>query len=232
MIDPQSYMREKSKRTGHNGGGFEKRLANYLTAAGAAGVGMLALAQPARAEIVYTPVHKVIEHDGVLIDINHDGRTDFEIFQATSLDSGRAVSARGVHGTDDIANGAHFFALNFKLGSSIGGSANFKWLQQGKMATTYVIPYGYWVNSPNGYLGLRIAINGQWHYGWARLSVEGGKRALLTGYAYETVPDQYIKAGQTSGDSVSSARSASTGTLGALALGAPGLDLWRRQGGE
>lgn len=70
----------------------------------------------------------------------------------------------------------------------------------------------------------------------------------ITGYAYETVPNQLIVAGQTSGKDHAAgapngtapnhssslrlrAPSASGGiaSLGALALGADGIDLWRRE---
>jgi hypothetical protein len=52
----------------------------YALAAGAAGVGVLALAQPVEAKIVYTPAHRVIGPDmKYLLDLNHDGLTDFTI---------------------------------------------------------------------------------------------------------------------------------------------------------
>ena len=52
----------------------------YALAAGAAGVGVLALAQPVEAKIVYTPAHRVIGPDSrYLLDLNHDGITDFTI---------------------------------------------------------------------------------------------------------------------------------------------------------
>ena len=43
-------------------------------------------------------------------------------------------------------------------------------------------------------------IDGQIHYGWARLSVQNVYRGIydtLTGYAYETIPDKAIITGQT-----------------------------------
>jgi len=91
--------------------------------------------------------------------------------------------------------------------------------------------HGYWANVRNRYLGLKFEINGQIHYGWARLSVQRQQyhlTATLTGYAYETIPNTEIKAGQTSGgDDESSAGSSlpnsdnsQLSSLGALALGA------------
>src|ERR1039458_9779518 len=55
-------------------------LALYALAAGATGVGVLALAQPAEGEVVYTPAHEVIgRNQSFAIDLNHDGITDFTI---------------------------------------------------------------------------------------------------------------------------------------------------------
>ena len=53
--------------------------------------------------------------------------------------------------------------------------------------------------SARGYLGLKFMINGEVHYGWARLNEtcdKGNNSIRLTGYAYETIPNQGIKAGQ------------------------------------
>jgi hypothetical protein len=86
------------------------------------------------------------------------------------------------------------------------------------------------------------------HYGWARLSASLEPRrqipgaCTLTGYAYETIPGKPIITGKTKGkddetdDRIGQANPAALGrptpkpaTLGALALGAPGLSIWRRE---
>jgi len=62
---------------------LHKLLSAYALAASAAGVGALALTQPAQAKIVYTPAHIVIGNGGVhyfQLDINHDGVTDMSFF--------------------------------------------------------------------------------------------------------------------------------------------------------
>jgi len=101
---------------------------------------------------------------------------------------------------------------------------------------TKVIWNGPWVNSGNGvtnrYLGLKFKINGQFHYGWARISLEADRRpgfnggfvAFLQGYAYETVANKAIRAGQTVEAKAAEGRGPS---LGALAAGADGLPSWR-----
>jgi hypothetical protein len=77
---------------------------------------------------------------------------------------------------------------------------------------------GQWYNVKHHYLGLRFRIKGELHYGWARLSViDKYPRyyAVLTGYAYETIPNKAIIAGKTHGPDVI----AKHATLGELALG-------------
>jgi hypothetical protein len=52
--------------------------------------------------------------------------------------------------------------------------------------------------------------------------------AVLTGYAYETVPGKPIITGKTSGPSEVGAVERMQPTLGVLAKGSRGLDAWRR----
>jgi len=86
---------------------------------------------------------------------------------------------------------------------------------------------GPWVRKNKGlenrYLGLKFIVDGEVHYGWARLSVTlshrpvyEGVSATLTGYAYETIPDKTIVAGRTTGRDVVKVP---PGTLGSLARG-------------
>jgi hypothetical protein len=57
-----------------------KQVNLYALAAGAAGVGVMALAEPAEAEIVYTPTHvNIAPNRTVGLDLNHDGSVDFTI---------------------------------------------------------------------------------------------------------------------------------------------------------
>jgi hypothetical protein len=67
------------RKTANLSDSVHHQLNKYALAAGAAGVGALALAQPAGAKIVYTPAHIGIGLRKVGIDLNHDGITDFNI---------------------------------------------------------------------------------------------------------------------------------------------------------
>jgi len=79
-------------------------------------------------------------------------------------------------------------------------------------------------------------ILGQVHYGWARLSVTPTENeraeitAVLTGYAYETIPNKPIVTGKTKGPDVTTLPPAKleSATLGQLARGASQIPPWRR----
>ena len=104
---------------------------------------------------------------------------------------------------------------------------------------------GPWMNGGKGiknrYVGIKFQIQGRFHYGWVRVTVtttSNSFAATLTGYAYETIPNKGIIAGQTKGEDDSNVEQPNAAltmptpepaTLGALALGAPGLSIWRRK---
>jgi hypothetical protein len=220
----------------------------YALAAGAAGVGMLALARSAEAKIVYTPTHHVIgEHSRYGLALNHN-YVDFYIsngsLKTTNHSWGQAwlavrqgtVSGNAVEGT----SGQGYGAAALKQGMRVSSQRRF--LVDGMMVgacrgicgITSSLTYstnGPWDNVRNRYLGLKFKIKGKFHYGWARLNVKVYKRlakisATLTGYAYETIPNKPIIAGKTHGKDVVTLQPAS---LGALAAGANGLRTWRQK---
>jgi len=53
-----------------------------------------------------------------------------------------------------------------------------------------------WKNKVDKYLGFRFIINGQTHYGWARLEVETTTKWVIKDYAYNATPNKPIHAGQ------------------------------------
>jgi hypothetical protein len=92
--------------------------------------------------------------------------------------------------------------------------------------------FGAWGKGRQGtgpYVGFKFLIDGEVHYGWARVNVKAtflSLSARLTGYAYETVANRPILTGFTHGtEDASSDPSQETqatvrGSLGQLALGA------------
>jgi hypothetical protein len=226
---------------------FHKNLNAYALGATAAGVGVLAIVPHATAEIVYTSVHHQIQPNrggnGFFLDLNHDGINDFLIvnfYSTTSAILNVWVSPEQV-GNEIFSNGAGYAAA-IPAGVTIGSNGRFHPAQSLGMANDdFGIGNceGPWKEARNKYLGLKFEINGEFHFGWARLSVTcftpAAARVLLTGYAYETVANQPILTGQVSGTSEQSsltppAASQSKFQLGLLAEGYRGLAAWRREG--
>ena len=217
---------------------FMSHVNAYALAAGAAGVTIVALAQPSEAEIVFTPANGNIPiNKNISIDLNHDGTPDFRFFLYTFA----YHSFRGnlnVHG-GGVIGAAGGYAVPLAAGASIGPEQQFfkgsLRMAQSHGVDIYSSIYsrtekGPWANVQNRYLGVKFLIGGATHYGWIRLTVGSAKRPLtgtITGYAYETVAGKSIQAGQIS-ERASAAAPLNPTSLGVLALGSQGLDLWRR----
>ena len=234
---------------------LDRKLTAYMAAAGAAGIGLLASPPRAEARVVYTPTNvSVGVQGGLLIDLNNDGITDFEIVGFRCGSRGNCIAANpSVTGNAIRAElyGANLVAAAGHFGVPVGPGAQFlSQFVQGSFGQSYVafmavggaygpstFSGGPWAKSTNRYLGLKFLINGKVHYGWARMNVTILKNIVqLTGYAYETIPNQKIYAGHTQGQSASDisandlrAPAPQPATLGALARGADALAIWRRE---
>ena len=104
----------------------------YALAATAAGVGMLALAPPAGARIVYTPAHLVIGRNTSRdLDLNHDGIADFSIHNTARTVGNLVVNYIGLrhHGSNGIEGGFRspdtFLASAVKRGVRISNANRF-----------------------------------------------------------------------------------------------------------
>ena len=230
---------------------LHRQLSIYTLVARAAGVGLLTLGQSSEAKIIYTPVHHIIhDHGGHYnLDLNNDGKIDFVIGNTTNCSSDLCDYLLWVNkarlGNSVVAsqtNGGWNLASAIKKGKHIGPGGRFN-AQSAVLAGAVNLSssrgFGPWLNVKNRYLGLRFIIRGKIHYGWARLNVKANASVItgtLTGYAYETIPDKAIIAGAIKGPEQDQTAPASfnsptpqSATLGALALGAPGLSIWRRE---
>ena len=228
-----------------------QRLNMYALAAGSAAVGVLAQAQGADAKVIYTPADHPILHDSHFsLDLNHDGKTDFEINQTQGCTSDRICQARlyayvpFYHDRGNAVAGQGqwpFHALALQGGAVIGPAQPFGasalYFRSASVGSHGRVS-GSWIDVTNRYLGLKFLIQGQVHFGWARLDVKpSGKApviARLTGYAYESEPGKPIVAGQTrdegfSGGSELGLNRGFGASLAALALGAQGIPIWRRK---
>jgi hypothetical protein len=220
---------------------LEKSLTAYMLAAGAAGVSLLA-AQTAEAKIVYTPANISIGSRSVVpLDLTNDGVAEF-VISNWQYDQVSHLSIIHRQPSNEVISlvQAPGPAADLPLGVQIGPNRFFEGV--GSMATfgsqSGIIFFsgGPWKDAHNRYLGLKFVVSGETHYGWARMTVSRTV-VTLTGYAYETVPNKPILAGQMSGSEVASTvdpkeiltPARPSATLGALALGFDSLEIWRRE---
>ena len=208
---------------------LNKRLLAYAAVAGA---GVAGSASAADAKVVYTPVHYDL-YSGDYIDLNHDGVPDFSFFSSYLSGIGRfGVSpmrnANKIVGIRRACSFSSLAAAPLPKGTKVGPNAKLTPSANCMIGLADWSSNGPWLGVPDHYLGFEFEIAGKQHFGWARITGEGWfcchALARITGYAYETVPGRPIVAGDTGPTT-----DAGEGTLGALALGAPGLDWWRRQ---
>jgi hypothetical protein len=218
---------------------LERQLSMYALAAGAAGVGVLALASPAEAKIVYTPAKKFLNcrtwcKSPFPLDLNHDGTVDF-VFSFSSAPRSFFVGIAPAKGQSNNmiiggmqTSGDYKTRIAYALSSGVSVGGTFAKFQGDRNALwgdwEGLFIFGQWLNEKSKYLGLEFRYGGETHYGWARLSTPQRRRpwgmnAILTGYAYETTPNKPIITGRTSGPDVITVQ---PGSLGALAAGRRG----------
>ena len=203
---------------------------------------MLALSQPAAGEIVYTKIHHVIRaHSEFKLDLNHDGIADY-VFRDRK--DGGYSGVNRFYMSEPPRNGvvnmrvhsypcfAEALDAGVRLGPGriwstdcLSGTRLFQQLLDVARGSSVSYTEGYWNNVTDRYLGLRFIVQGKAHYGWARMSVLHDKRhrfvvkALVNGYAYETIPNKPIITGKTEGPDVITV---DPGSLGRLAQGLAG----------
>jgi hypothetical protein len=249
---------------------LRRRLDAYAIVASTAGIGLLAQAPAAEGRIRFTPAyHRITINTNFNLDLNHDGIVDFvfhnlDHFSSDSGHSSLYAVAPGCRVTDGKAfcpNALQLYNGDFPWGAAalprgakIGATSTLFFGAEMVFETAADGEAGYWAGATNRYLGMRfLDAEGATHYGWARFTVRGAWTskmvAVLTGYAYETVPDKPIVAGKmfdeedpSNGPDASEHDAPGTGAsvvdpvpgvsrsapLGALALGYQGLSMWRR----
>jgi len=232
---------------------LEHRLSGYALAASAAGVSLLALKPPAaEARIIYIPTHQVLKSSfdsRYFLFFGPNQRPAFQLEASTCSTTNCGRGGRSAYlrigniytnsGTNFIAVGGTSCetwdfarcALALKKGTKIPTGAHGSLALMAQRETGGRGYTGFWLpGTKNRYLGLTFHLNGEIHYGWARMSVRGPHHrpeivAVLTGYAYETIPNKPIIAGKTRGPDVITLQPA---TLGHLARGASAIPAWRQ----
>ena len=175
-------------------------------------VGLLAMAWPVDAQIVYTRTNITIGPNASYnLDVNNDGVTDFTITSEVFWEGYPpevCVAWGDVSEGPAAGNGALIGPLSegdeigpeqvFNSGGTILES--FSWPKRKEPPCPHLVYSGPWhvVLKGKRYLGLMFQMNGETYYGWAQLTLlDGGVGgAKLSGYAYENTPGMPINAGQ------------------------------------
>jgi hypothetical protein len=206
------------------------RLVSYAAAAGAA----LSVAAPAaHAKVVYVATNVDVTA-GYGIDVGGTRVVTFRTWDSGDNDEVFYASVRrGV-----IASGTQ--AAKLSSGAQVGPQGPFlagKVRMDQGFRTQSGRPFssGPWqanAGPATGYLGFQFVVDGKRHFGWARLTFTRSfdpapLSVTLTGYAYETIEDRPIVAGDESGRTV--AEIAPEPSLGQLAFGSRAVAFWRKQ---
>ncbi len=163
----------------------------YAIAAGTAGISVMALVSPSEAEILYTPANKTITRDrSYNLDLNHDGSVDFVLVDHCSI-LGSNVSHsfqileviaepnNGVNCIESFCMAANRYAAALRRGDEIGSAitsarmviricSNGRHSGRERCAARILRPG---TIPASVILGCAFQINGETHFGWARLNV-------------------------------------------------------------
>jgi hypothetical protein len=225
---------------------LNRHVTAYVVAAGAAGVTVAAMAASAetpQGPIVFTPANVSLGGLGSThfnIDLNHDGIPDFRLEMTNTRWVSSGGGGNGARGSFwEIPYGGNgAMPRPLAKGGLIGTSGGFD--SRDRLAWGRSVNHsghggyssgGPWAKSAaNSYLGVRFLIDGETHYGWVRMTVSASPSnigATVTGYAYNTVANQPLRAGE--GAKKPTGAGLHPASLGALSLGAVGIALWRKQ---
>jgi hypothetical protein len=186
--------KETAKKTDSNR--LNRQAGMYSLAAAAAGVSLLALAQPAVSEVVVTrktipiPLAPYNQDTSPKISMANNGIDNFSFVLAAGVSN---LGPRelvmipiglGEEAGNQVLCGGSFYAKAMALdrgvtiGPAVGPSETFSSyaaLIEGTNSSGNgggFFPRGYWGGNPkNKYLGVRFQLGGKTHYGWIRLTV-------------------------------------------------------------
>jgi hypothetical protein len=164
----------------------------------------LLILQPASAQIICTDVNPDIMSSGnatLDIDLNNDATPDFRITSAQSGTTGFVLVQGSQIGTGNFVLTDSQGATAIPLSTPIGSNST-TWSQMNSTNVIMAIALnttvtGNWAGAIDQYLGLKLVVGSNIFYGWARFSFSSSSNAYtFKEYAYNSVPDQQVVAGQ------------------------------------
>lgn len=203
---------------------FKSKFASYS----ALSCALLFVGKFSEAQIVYTDVIEddtLQDNENYLLDLNNDGLVDFKFSCNSFFNNGSYNNSNGFDVDGDIYNqnqmegnlfggfSPRVYALiqNDTISSGKNWLANShlnllyykKWVDWHDGTSSGTVSIGYWKNKVNRYAGLKLIEGADTLYGWVRLDVLNYKFVIVKDYAYDTIPNEPILAGDTGGFPVS-----------------------------
>lgn len=168
-----------------------------------------------KAQIVYQeirPSQLVEKYDNCHIDINNDGIIDLDIvydyFNGYLTESNKFFIQTREHSSvalenDSVAklNNLDIISDDLEWSNELTNSLlvhQYDWIEE------ELTIYGNWVNVKDGFVPLRLTINGDLHYAWLRLHFSDNLTLFAVDYAYNATPNEAINAGDGYHNSISS----------------------------
>ncbi|MGJ5641064.1 T9SS type A sorting domain-containing protein [Formosa sp. S-31] len=147
-----------------------------------------------KAQIIYTDLEPdfISEKDGdsYNLDVNNDGNADFSL-TSNEVSESIYITSMPEDFNGLAATGGPFWSWIVPLTENTVISKNFNYYD-----TLGLMIVEQWVGNIDKYLGLQFYINGETHYGWARLTVISATQWVIKDYAYQSTPGTAILAGQ------------------------------------
>ncbi len=203
---------------------FQSRIASYS----ALSYALLLVGKFSEAQIVYTDVMEddtLQDNEIYLLDLNNDGLADFKFrcnsfFNNGSYNNSHGFIADGNNYNQNQMEGILFGGFSprvYVLNQNDTISSGKSWLENSHVELLYfkewndwhdgsssgTVSIGYWKNKVNRYVGLKLMEGADTLYGWARLDVLNYKFVIVKDYAYDSIPNEPIHAGDTGGFPVS-----------------------------
>ncbi len=168
----------------------------------------LLLSAAATAQVTYTDINpdaviaattqsQSVQYD---LDLNNDGTIDFNIKHNDYGGFKQAEFYTNFGQTGEILSNGSGGALALNLNANINSTLT-NWVctatSSGNSALFMNANGAAFPGQQDKFVGLRIKLSGQWHYGWVRLNIPSDTASIvIKDYAYNTMANASVTAGQ------------------------------------